>query len=500
MKLLIANRGEIALRIIRTCKKLGLRTVLVHSDPDRQSLPIQYADERYALEGSTPAETYLNIPKIVRAALEMGCDAVHPGYGFLAEDAAFVKACEENHIVFVGPSGDALEKLGNKLLARQTMTDSGVPVIPGSELVRDEEEAVRAANEIGYPVIVKAVYGGGGRGMRTASTPQEVRGVFQMTKSESRYAFGRDALYLEKRLANPRHIEIQTIADSRAKLVSLGERECSIQRRHQKLLEEAPSIATNTELRQQLSDAAKRGLASAGYENAGTVEFLVESSGEFYFLEVNKRLQVEHLVTEMTTGVDIIEEQLNVALGSGLNLSQNEVSVRGWAINCRINAEDPRRDFAPSPGTLIRYRPPSGPGIRVDSALFTGYTIPEYYDSMVAKLAAWGRDRNEAIQRMRIALSEIEIIGIPTTVPLHRILMRDEQFIRGEFHTNYLNSVLPRMNADLLLLEKFAVAAATAHRMARPNAVAAQPRTRETSRWRSYARVDLLKAHTWKSS
>jgi acetyl-CoA carboxylase biotin carboxylase subunit len=496
MKLLIANRGEIALRIIRTCRKLGVRTVMVYSEPDRESLPLRYADERYPIGGATPAESYLNIPTIVRAGVETGCDAVHPGYGFLAEEVAFVKACEESNLTFIGPSRYALVKLGNKLLARRTMRQVGVPVIPGGdEPAKDENEAVMIAEKIGYPVILKAVYGGGGRGMRIARTADEARRFFRVTKLESLSAFGREAVYIEKRLVHPRHVEIQAIADKHGKVVSLGERECSIQRRHQKLLEEAPAVAVNDDLRKQLNDAATRGLIEAGYTNAGTVEFLLDRSGKFYFLEVNKRLQVEHLVTELTTGVDLVEEQLKVASTSSLELSQNEVQVNGWSINCRINAEDPRRNFVPSPGTVLRYQPPTGPGIRIDSALFSGYTIPEYYDSLVAKIATWGRDRGEAIQRMKGALEEIEILGVPTTIPLHRELMRDEGFIQGDFDTTYLNEMLPPMNSTLLDLEKFAAVVAATSRLRNPRRTTTAAATNETSKWRTAARNQLMTAH-----
>jgi acetyl-CoA carboxylase biotin carboxylase subunit len=463
MKLLIANRGEIALRIIRTCKKLEIPTVLTYSDPDKASLPLQFADERYALKGAAPAETYLNIPKIIGAALETGCDAVHPGYGFLAENAEFVQTCMENHLVFVGPSARAIQKLGDKLLARKTMRDAGVPLIPGGEsAVKDAEEAVGLARAIGFPVILKAVYGGGGRGMRVAKTADEVRRFYRVTRLESASAFGREEIYLEKRLTNPRHVEIQAIADEHGKIVTLGERECSIQRRHQKLLEEAPSTAIDVETRQKLSEATRKGLLASNYTNAGTVEFLLDKSGSFHFLEVNKRLQVEHLVTEMTTGIDLVEEQLKVAMGEQLDVSQNEVKVTGWAINCRINAEDSMRNFTPSPGTVVLYQPPSGPGIRVDSALYSGHTVPEHYDSMVAKLAAWGRGRNEAIRRMRTALDEITIVGVPTTIPLHRTLMLDKRFINGDFHTTYIDEVLPQMNSDLSEIERAAAAVAAA--------------------------------------
>jgi acetyl-CoA carboxylase biotin carboxylase subunit len=498
-KLLVANRGEIALRVIRTCRKLGIHTVLVYSEPDKGSLPLRFTDERYALTGATPADTYLNIPKLIRAALETGCDAVHPGYGFLSEDATFVKACEESHLVFVGPSSNALEKLGNKLTARQTMRDAGVPVVPGSDrLVKDEDEAVEVCEKIGYPAILKAVYGGGGRGMRITKTAQETRRMFRITKLEALSAFGRDEMYIEKRLANPRHIEIQAVADRRGSIVSLGERECTIQRRHQKLLEEAPSVAVGENFRKQLNDCTKRGLAAAGYTNAGTVEFLVDKSGKFYFLEVNKRIQVEHLVTELTTGVDLIEEQLRVASDSTLGLSQNEVQVKGWAINCRINAEDPRRNFTPSPGLVSRYQAPAGPGIRVDSALFSGYMIPEYYDSMVAKLATWGRDRKEAIGRMRVALDEIQIVGVPTTIPLHQTLMREERFNRGEFDTSYLGDIMPLLNSHLADLERYAVVAAVASKMRNQTRSTEPPRHEGISRWRMAASTGFVaRNRTW---
>ena len=492
MKLFIANRGEIALRIIRTCRKLGVRTVLVYSEPDRDSLPLRYADERYPLPGSTPAETYLNIPKLVNAAKDTNCDAVHPGYGFLSEESNFVKACDENGLAFIGPSSAALEKLGNKLQARMTMKSCGVPVIPGSDVtLADEHEAVELAEQIGYPVILKAVYGGGGRGMRVARDAEEVCRFFRITKLESTSAFGRKEIYIEKRLESPRHVEIQAIADRHGKAVSLGERECSIQRRYQKLLEEAPSAALDADQRDKLNHAAMKGLTAAGYTNAGTVEFLLEKTGRFYFLEVNKRLQVEHLVSELTTGIDLVEEQLKVASNETLELSQNEIRVNGWAINCRINAEDPRANFVPSPGTVIRYHPPTGPGVRIDSALFSGCNVPEYYDSLIAKLATWGVNRSDAIQRMKIALDETEIIGIPTTIPLHRELMRDETFVRGNFDTTYLNEFLPRLNETILQYEKFAAVVAAVAKAKAPSTRNGE-KTIKPSGWRTKARTQLM--------
>jgi acetyl-CoA carboxylase, biotin carboxylase subunit len=492
LKLFIANRGEIALRIIRTCRRLGVQTVLAYSEADRESLPIRYADETYPLNGSTPAETYLNIPKLVKAAVDTKCDAVHPGYGFLSEDPSFVVACEAAGLIFVGPSSSTLAKLGNKLQARQAMKECGVPVIPGSEApVANEDDAVTLAEEIGCPVIIKAVYGGGGRGMRIARDTDEVRRLFRITRLEATSAFGRGEIYLEKRLMAPRHIEIQAIADSHGKIISLGERECSIQRRHQKLVEEAPSVALGADLRGKLTDAALRGLAASEYTNAGTVEFLVERSGDFYFLEVNKRLQVEHLVTELTTNVDIVEQQLNIAKGGSMAISQNEVHVVGWAINCRINAEDPRQGFLPTPGTVIHYHSPAGPGVRIDSALFSGCSVPEYYDSLIAKLATWGTDRIEAIRRMSVALEETEIVGVPTTVPLHLELMRDKNFLAGDFDTTYLNDFVPRLNSKITMYEKVAAVVAAVQKVNSPQTWKSDRRVKH-SKWRDAAREQSL--------
>jgi acetyl-CoA carboxylase biotin carboxylase subunit len=446
-----------------------MKTVLIYSEADQNSLPLAYADERYLIGGLSPAESYLNISKIIQAAVETGCDGIHPGYGFLSEDAALVKACEEAHLTFIGPSSKSLERLANKLIARTCMREAGVPIIPGSnDPLRDEDDTVTVADRTGYPVILKAVYGGGGRGMRMARNAQEVRRFFRVTKMEAASSFGRDEMYLEKRLVDPRHIEIQAIAEKRNKILILGERECSIQRRYQKLVEEAPSTAVSEDLKKRLSEATVNGLEAAGYTNAGTVEFLLEPTGQFYFLEVNKRLQVEHNVTELTTGIDIVEEQIKVAFESESNLSQNEIKINGWAINCRINAEDPRRNFTPSPGTIIHYHPPSGPGIRVDSALYSGHFVPEYYDSLILKLSTWGRHRRDAIERMKGALDELEIIGIPTTIPLHQTIMQDEQFISGQFNTTYLNTLTPKLNQRLEQLEKIAAAVAAANRTLKP--------------------------------
>jgi len=485
IKLLIANRGEIALRIIRTCRKLGISTVLVCSDADQNSLPVRYADETFPIAGVMPSETYLDGSKIINSAKKSGCDGIHPGYGFLSEDAAFAEACEEHNLVFVGPTSESIEKLENKLTARQTMHEAGVPIIPGSDRpLQNEDDAVEIASEVGFPTIIKAAYGGGGRGMRIARSPEEVRRFYRLTRMEAISSFGRSEMYIEKQLASPRHVEIQALAEKKDHVVILGERECSIQRRHQKLLEEAPSVGISDVTRSALASAARKGLEASGYTNAGTVEFLVDNSGKYYFLEVNKRVQVEHLVTELTTGVDIIEEQLAIAFESHMNLSQNEIKVRGWAINCRINAEDPRREFAPSPGQVIHFHAPAGPGIRVDSALYSGYTVPEYYDSLIVKLASYGRNRKDSIRRMKGALNELEIIGIPTTIPLHQSIMSEQQFNKGEFDTTYLDTLRPKLNETLARLEEDAAAVAAASRIVGMPLM--KPRTHR-SNWRHIA-------------
>ena len=489
IKLLIANRGEIALRIIRTCRKLGISTVLLCSDADRNSLPVKYADDTFSLSGATPKETYLNADEVIRAAIETECDGIHPGYGFLSEDARFAKACEEHGQVFVGPSSDSIEKLENKLTARKTMQEVGIPIIPGSvKPLQGESEAVAVAENIGFPVILKAVYGGGGRGMRIAKSAEEIRKVYHLTRMEATSSFGRGELYIEKKLANPRHVEIQTLAEKRGHVVVLGERECSIQRRHQKLLEESPSIGIDDAMRFTLSSAARKGLEATGYTNAGTVEFLIDDSESFYFLEVNKRLQVEHLVTELTTGIDIVEEQLSIAFESHMNLSQNEVKIRGWAINCRINAEDPRNGFNPSPGKVTYYHAPAGPGVRVDSAIYSGYLVPEHYDSLIVKLAAYGRNREDSIRRLRSALNEIEVAGIPTTIPLHQLITTEKNFNYGDFNTTYLDNLEPRLVEALNQLEETAAALAAAAMAARgpPNSFRVHK-----SNWQRFARMQM---------
>jgi len=461
-KVVIANRGEVALRVIRSCKKLGIKSVAVYSDADVDSRHVRLADEAYRIGPAPPHESYLNQDRILSVASRCGAEAIHPGYGFLAENAEFARACEERDLAFIGPSSASIERLGNKLEAKRIMAKAGVQVIPASqEALGSEHEAAAESRDLGFPVLIKAVYGGGGRGLRVARNVKEVRRFFGVTRAEAGSAFAMPEIYVEKYIEKARHVEIQVLADRRGRIVHLGERECSIQRRHQKLLEEAPSPALDAKLRERLTASATNGLRAASYENAGTVEFLLDSNRRYYFLEVNKRLQVEHLVTEMTTGVDMVEQQIRIASGEPLAFSQNNIHVNGWAMNCRINAEDPTRNFSPSPGKVISYNPPGGPGIRVDSALYSGYTIPEYYDSLIAKVAAWGRDRLEAISRLSTALDEITLEGIPTTIPAHKAILQDRAFRLGRMHTQFVEDHMTKIeNAILMRYEVAALSAA----------------------------------------
>ncbi|MDI3279774.1 MAG: acetyl-CoA carboxylase biotin carboxylase subunit [Bacillota bacterium] len=438
-KILIANRGEIALRIIRACREMGIETVAIYSEADRDALHVRYADEAYCVGPPPTAKSYLNIPNIISAAVVAGVDAIHPGYGFLAENAYFAEICETHGLKFIGPPASAIEKMGDKAVAKQTMAAAGVPVVPGSEGgISSEKEALAIASEIGYPVIIKASAGGGGRGMRIAHTPQDLAQAIRVARSEAEATFGNGEVYIEKFLEEPRHIEIQVLVDEHGHGIYLGERDCSIQRRHQKILEEAPSTLLTPQMRKAMGESALRGVLSVGYTNAGTVEFLVDKQGRFYFIEMNTRIQVEHPVTELITGLDLVKEQIRIAAGEKLSLTQDEVVLRGHAIECRINAEDPERGFLPSPGRIEAYLPPGGPGIRVDSAVYVGYEVSPYYDSLIAKLLAWGRDREEAIARMRRALDEFVIDGVRTTIPFHRRILDNAFFRRGEVYTNFL--------------------------------------------------------------
>jgi len=438
-KVLIANRGEIALRIIRACRELGIKTVAIYSEADKESLHLRYADECHCVGPAQSEQSYLNIEKIIQTAKNFDCEAIHPGYGFLAQISSFAKACESNEIEFIGPSSDALKRMGSKIKAREIVAKVHVPVIPGStEAVEGEDAVVEVAEKVGYPVLIKAVYGGGGRGMRIANNKNDIRQAMELARLEADFAFGNPKLYVEKLLEKPRHIEFQVLADKKGNVVHLGERNCSIQRRYQKLIEETPSPTMTDRLRRTMAEAAIRVAKAVNYTNVGTVEFLVDKERHFYFLEMNTRLQVEHLITEMVTGVDIVKEQIKIATGEELAFRQDDIVWRGHAINCRINCEDPYNDFVPCPGTVTRYHAPGGNGIRVDSALYAGYAIPVFYDSLIAKIAAWGINRNEAIQRMKNALDEYEIEGIETTIPFHKKIINDEYFRRGEVDTNFV--------------------------------------------------------------
>ncbi len=442
-KILIANRGEIALRILHTCEEMGIATVAVHSTIDSNALHVQLADERVCIGPPPSNKSYLNIPNIIAAALSTNSTAIHPGYGFLAENARFAEICADHKITFIGPTPAAMLAMGDKSTAKKTMQRAGVPTVPGSAgLVQDEEEAFKIASQIGYPVIIKATAGGGGRGMRLVRNQGELIKSFLAAQGEAEAAFGNGGVYIEKFVESPRHIEFQILADSYGNVVHLGERDCSIQRRHQKLLEEAPSPFLTPKLRQKMGQAAILAGKCINYVGAGTVEFLVDKSGDFYFMEMNTRIQVEHPVTEMITGLDLISEQIRVAQGERLQFSQKEINLRGHAIECRINAEDPDHNFRPHPGKISGYLPPGGPGVRMDSHVYTDYEIPPYYDSLIGKLIVWGEDRHTAIQRMKRALRECAITGVPTTIPFHQKILQHPAFLAGEVYTNFIQEHL----------------------------------------------------------
>jgi pyruvate carboxylase subunit A len=437
-KILVANRGEIAVRVMRACRELGIASVAVHSEADREALFVKMADEAVLIGGAPASQSYLNLDKIIKTAEQCGADAIHPGYGFLAENPRFAEACEDRGIRFIGPSDRVLALMGDKAAARREMIAAGVPVVPGSrECVSDAETAISVAGEIGFPVIIKPSGGGGGIGMTIADDEAGLLRSLESARAVARNAFGIGDVYLERYLPDPRHIEFQILADSHGNVVHLGERECSIQRRHQKLIEESPSPALDAAARERMGGVAVNAARAVGYEGAGTVEFLW-SGGEFFFMEVNARVQVEHPVTEMVTGIDIVKEQIRVASGLPLSFSQDEVAMTGWAIECRVNAEDPTKDFVPTPGRIRGYLPPGGPGVRVDSGVYDSYTIPPFYDSLIAKLIVWGRDRNEAIDRMRRALDEYVVLGIESNIPFHMAVMGNERFVRGDLGTHFI--------------------------------------------------------------
>ncbi|MHC1625898.1 MAG: acetyl-CoA carboxylase biotin carboxylase subunit [Methanoculleaceae archaeon] len=437
-KVLIANRSEIAIRVMRACRELGIETVAIYSEPDKNALHVKYADEAFPVGEAHPSKSYLNMDAILDIAHKARADAIHPGYGFLAENHVFARRCEEEGFVFVGPNWKTIRSMGSKIESKNMMRDAGVPVLPGSgSAVDDISEARKISDEIGYPVIVKASSGGGGIGMQIVYSPEDLEEAVEKGMRIAGSAFGDPTIFIEKYLTRPRHIEFQILADEHGNCIHLFDRECSIQRRHQKLVEEAPCPIMTPELRERMAESALKVAERAGYLNAGTVEFLY-SDGDYYFMEMNTRLQVEHTVTEIVTGIDIVKEQLAIAAGEPLSISQEDVNIRGHAIECRINAEDPLNGFRADPGKIVRYRSPGGPGIRVDSGIHMGYTIPPNYDSMISKLCAWGADRNEAIQRMKRAIYEYVILGVKTTLPLHYAIISNRGFIAGDTHTHFL--------------------------------------------------------------
>ncbi|HEY9785820.1 MAG TPA: acetyl-CoA carboxylase biotin carboxylase subunit [Candidatus Obscuribacterales bacterium] len=437
-KVLIANRGEIALRILRACREMNIRTVAVYSQADAESLHVKLADEAFCIGPPPSQRSYLHIPALISTAVVTGADAIHPGYGFLSENANFAEICSDHRIKFIGPSVHAIKAMGDKASARETMRRANVPVVPGSHgLISNDADAFKLANEIGFPVIIKATAGGGGRGMRIAKDAVQLATAISSARSEAAAAFGDGGVYVEKYLKPIRHIEIQVLADSHGNVIHLGERDCSVQRRHQKLVEESPSPALTPELREEMGQAAVRAAREIGYEGAGTVEF-IWADGKFYFMEMNTRIQVEHPVTEMVTGTDLIKEQIRVAAGEPLSFKQEDLEFRGHAIECRINAEDPDRNFLPSPGRIDAYIAPGGPGVRVDSHCYPGYSIPPHYDSLVSKLICWGSDRMEAIQRMQRALDEYAITGIKTTIPFHQKVLANPYFQSGDVSTDFI--------------------------------------------------------------
>ncbi len=463
-KVLIANRGEIATRIIRACKELGIKTVAIYSEADSKGLWVKKADEAYMISGD-PIKAYLNFYKIVDLARNSGADAIHPGYGFLSENADFARYCQKRGIIFIGPKPEHIELFGDKIKSKIAMREAGVPVLPGTdEPITDLEEAKKFAKKIGFPVIIKAAYGGGGRGMRIVRKEDEFEELFKSATSEAEKFFGNGAVFIEKFVENPRHIEIQILADKFGNVIHLGERDCSIQRRHQKVIEIAPSPNLSEKVRRELYRVAVKSMFKLGYESVGTLEFLVDENDNFYFIEMNTRIQVEHPITELITGVDLLQRMIEVAEGKPLPFLQEEIKFRGYAIEFRINAEDPRKNFAPSPGKITSYYSPGGPGVRIDAAVYKDYIIPPYYDSMVAKLNVWALTWQQVVNRARRALDEFILRGTPTNLPLLRQIVRDKDFIKGNFDTGYLDRKLPHFNlkGETIDPEELAVAIAAA--------------------------------------
>jgi acetyl-CoA carboxylase biotin carboxylase subunit len=448
-KILVANRGEIALRIMRACRELGVQSVAIHSTADADSLHVKYADESVCVGKKTSAESYLRIPNIIAAAEITGAEAIHPGYGFLAENAEFAEICVDNGFTWIGPTPDVIRRMGDKATARTMAVEAGVPVVPGTGLIDTEEEAVLAAGQFGFPVIIKATAGGGGKGMRVAWDEAELRKNYVQARNEAKAAFGNDGVYLEKYLVTPRHVEIQLMGDHHGHILHFGERDCSVQRRHQKLIEEAPSPAVTPKMRGEMGAAAVRLAERVGYRSAGTVEFLLDEDGKFYFMEMNTRIQVEHGVTELVTGIDLMKWMIRVAADEPFDFVQKDITVRGHAIECRINAENPERDFMPCPGRVFYYHAPGGPGVRVDTHVYSDYLVPPHYDSLLAKIMTHGKNREEAVARMRRALAECVFEGIPTSTPFHIEVLDNPVFLQGKATTRFLEEELTHLQEGL---------------------------------------------------
>ncbi len=496
-KVLIANRGEIAVRIIRACRELGIQTVAVFSEADRSAMHVRYADEAYWIGPATSRESYLRIDKILDVAKKSGVDAIHPGYGFLAEREEFAQACADAGITFIGPKPSSIAAMGDKAVARATVTKAGIPVVPGTEGEGglSNEEIMAVAPQIGFPLLVKATAGGGGKGMREVFSPDDLPQALASARREAESAFGDGNVYLEKLVTDARHIEIQILADTEGNVIHLGERECSIQRRHQKVLEESPSPFVNDDhdLRQRMGEVACKAAAAVGYVNAGTIEFLVDKEKNFYFLEMNTRLQVEHPVTELVTGIDIVKEQIRIARGRKLSREQHEIELNGWAIECRVNAEDPYNNFMPSTGTVSASIVPTGPGVRVDTFVYSGYTISRFYDSLISKVICWGETRGEALLRMRRALEEYKIVGVKTNIPFHQNLLDSHRFMAGQFDTRFLEERF-QMEKETAPYSEIAAILATlaAHRQTQHAAQIVRRGERDTSNWKWVGRYERM--------
>ncbi len=492
-KLLIANRGEIAMRILRACHELGISTVAVYSDADRHALHVRYANEAYHIGPSPARDSYLRMDRIIDIAKKSGAEAIHPGYGFLSERAEFAQTCVDNGLVFVGPPPEAIKIMGDKQTARETAVAAGVPIVPGASGETDEE-LIEAAKSVGFPLLVKASAGGGGKGMRPVYKSSDLPDALAAARREAASAFGDDTVYLERLIENGRHIEIQVLADMHGNVIHLGERECSLQRRHQKVIEESPSFVVDEELRQKMGAVAVAAAQAVDYVSAGTIEFLLDRDKNFYFLEMNTRVQVEHPITELVTGVDIVQEQLRIARGRRLRFKQEDIKMKGWAIECRINAEDPYNNYLPSTGMITVSRVPTGPGVRVDTGVFPGYEITPYYDSMISKLICYGETRGEAILRMRRALEEYRVMGVKTNIPFHQHMMDSHRFLTGQFDTHFVEERFSMSDREApLAMEAAILATLMAHQQGQQASQIVAPGARDVSNWKWYSRWERLR-------